>query len=170
VNSSWKVILATIVIFGAGVFTGGFLVNQVQHPKRPRPMPPVVSNTNTNTNATDIAFADLPVPLRAEILNKQFVGQLSNRLDLTPEQSQKIQKIIAQGQQNSRDLWKLVAPQFQVLWHDTRQQIRDTLTPEQRKQFEQLLKQHAPRHTPSTNAPVVPPPLMPPTATNGPAV
>jgi hypothetical protein len=172
VNSSWKVILATIVIFGAGVFTGGFLVNQVQHPRRARQLPPIASSTNsiTNTNATDIAFADLPGPLRAEILNRQFVGQLSNRLDLTPEQSEKIQKIIAQAQQNSRDLWKLAAPQFQVLWRDTRQQIRDTLTPEQRKQFEQLLKQHTPHRLPSTNAPVIPPPLMPPATTNGPAV
>ena len=164
--NSWKVILATIVIFGAGVFTGGFLVNQVQHPKRPRPVPPVAAITN----ATDNAFTDMPVPLRAEILNKQFVGQLSNRLDLTPEQSEKIQKIVADGQQKSRDLWKLAAPQFQVLWRDTRQQIRDALTPEQRKQFEQLMKQHAPRRPPSTNEPVIPPQLMPPATTNGPAV
>ena len=164
--NSWKVILATIVIFGAGVFTGGFLVNQVQHPKRPRSIPPIAANTNTNV--TDNAFADMPIPLRAEILNKQFVGQLSNRLDLTPEQSQKIQKIVADGQQNSRDLWKLVAPQFQVLWHDPRQQIRDALTPEQRKQFEQLMKQHSQRRSPATNAPALP--LMPLAATNGPAV
>jgi hypothetical protein len=164
--NSWKVILATIVIFGAGVFTGGFLVNQVQHPKRPRQIPPVASNTN----ATDNVSTEIPVPLRAEILNKQFVGQLSNRLDLTAQQDQQIQKIVADGQQRSRDLWKLVAPQFQVLWHDTRQQIRDALTPEQRKQFEQLMKQHAQRHSPATNAPPSMPPLIPQATTNGPAV
>ena len=40
--NSWKVILATVVIFGAGVMTGGLLVNYVDHSHHPattRPKP-----------------------------------------------------------------------------------------------------------------------------------
>jgi hypothetical protein len=162
----WKVILATIVIFGAGVITGGLLVDHVQRQPRHRtvetPPPPGTPVT-------------LPLPLRPDVLNKQFVEQLDDKLGLSPDQKQKIQKIIAQGQQNTRDLWKLVSPQFRALMQDTRQQIREVLTPEQRKQFEALMKQQ--RRPPPTNAPPLQisaptniPPAQPPLMTNSPAI
>jgi hypothetical protein len=167
--NSWKIILATIVIFGAGVITGGLLVNHVKHPAYNRPPHPPTPSVPPNETG------DLPGPLRAQMLNKQFVGQLNDELQLTKEQREQIQKIISQGQQNTRDLWKLVGPQFQLIWRDTRQQIRNVLTPDQRKQFEVLMKQQ--RHPSSTNAPpaqlTVPtntPPVQPSTVTNGPAV
>lgn len=160
--NSWKVILATIVIFGAGVITGGLLVNHVQ--SRPR-------THAAQPNPANALNGEMPGSLRPEILNRQFVQELSDKLDLTPEQREKIEKIIGQGQQSTRDLWKLVAPQFQMVWRDTRQQIREVLTPEQRKQFELLMKQQRPFRRPpsappSTNAP----PVLPSSATNGPAV
>src|SRR6202042_2104819 len=117
-------ILATIVIFGAGVFTGGLLVNQVKHPFIRR-------ESSRSVTPAEI----LPPAVTPEFLKKQFIQQLSDKLDLSLQQSNQIQRIIDQGQQNTHDLWKLVAPQFQVVWHDTRQQIRDVLTPEQKKQF-----------------------------------
>jgi hypothetical protein len=145
---SWSVIFATIVIFGAGVITGGLLVNYVKHPMAMhRPNGPGIKPPLPSTNE----LAEVPPQMRAQILNKQFVGQLSEELDLTPDQRQQIQKIISQGQQNTRDLWKLVAPQFQVIWRDTRVQIRGVLTPDQRKEFETLMRQQ--RHMQSTNVP-----------------
>jgi Spy/CpxP family protein refolding chaperone len=170
--NSWNVILATIIIFGAGVITGGLLVSHVDHVAHPlqahhtpSPKPPGANNDQD----------DLPGPLRAQLLNKQFVDQLNDTLGLTPQQRQQIQKIITQGQQNMHDLWKLVGPQFQLVWRDTRQQIRQVLTPEQRKQFEALMKQQ--RQHSSTNAPPVhmvaptnAPPAEPATSTNVPTV
>lgn len=92
---------------------------------------------------------------RAQIMGKEFVQQLDDALHLTPEQREKIKKIIADGQQRNHDLWKLVAPQFRGVMQDVHQRIREVLTPEQRKQFEDLLKQfHQLRHSSgSTNAP-----------------
>jgi hypothetical protein len=167
--NSLKVILATIVIFGAGVITGGLLVDHVKHPASYRPPHPP-------TQPGPPEPGDVPGPLRAPMLNKQFVEQLNDELQLTKEQREQIQKIISQGQQNTRDLWKLVAPQFQLVWRDTRQQIRNVLTPEQRKQFEILMRQQ--RHPSSTNAPPAqltvptntPPTDQPIVPTNGPAV
>jgi hypothetical protein len=170
---SWNIILATIVIFGAGVITGGLLVNHVQHPQpihRPNPQPP------------PLASDTLPMPNRAIVLNEQLVKQLTDKLDLNPEQSQQIKKIIEQGQQRNRDLWKLVAPQFQLVMRDTRQQIRQILTPDQRKEFEVLMKQqHHPggtnappeqlssgTNTPPVEAPTSLPPTQPAGATNQP--
>jgi hypothetical protein len=160
----WKVILATIVIFGAGVITGGLLVNHVEHPTRPlftfrqpaRPAPPARA-----------LYENMPPEVRPEILKTNFVQLLNDNLDLNPRQREQIRKIIAQAQQNTHDLWKLVAPQFQLVWHDTRQQIRDVLTSKQQREFEFLMRQqHALRHQPSTNAP----PVMPSSPTNGPVI
>lgn len=180
---SWSVIFATIVIFGAGVITGGLLVNYVNHPvAMHHPNGPGTKPPTSSTNE----LAELPPQMRAQILNKQFVGQLSEELDLSKDQREQIQKIITQGQQNTRDLWKLVAPQFQVIWRDTRVQIRGVLTPDQRKQFEALMRQQrhqqstnlppaqlsAPTNTPSIqmSAPTNVPPGDSPLATNTPAV
>jgi hypothetical protein len=160
----WKVILATIVIFGAGVITGGLLVSHVDRPARPlfsfhqppRPAP-----------AVHTPYENMPPEVRPEILKTNFVQLLNDNLDLTPKQKEQIRKIIAQAQQNTHDLWKLVAPQFQLVWHDTRQQIRDVLTPQQQKEFESLMKQQRSlRHPSSTNAP----PVTPSLSTNGPVI
>jgi hypothetical protein len=167
--NSLKVILATIVIFGAGVITGGLLVDHVKHPAYSKPAHPPTPPAPPN------GMGEMPGQLRAPILNKQFVEQLNDQLQLTKEQREQIQKIISQGQQSTRDLWKLVGPQFQLVWRETRQQIRSVLNPDQRKQFEILMKQQ--RHPSSTNTPpaqlTVPtntPPVQPSATTNGPAV
>jgi hypothetical protein len=155
----WKVIFATIVIFGAGVITGGLLVNHVAHPQHPfnvfhPPKPPGTSPA---------VYENLPPELRPRLLNTNFVQRLDEKLNLTPKQEEQIRKIIAQSQQNTHDLWKLVAPQFQLLWHDTSEQIKDVLTPEQKWEFDQLLKQRQMRRQLSTNAP----PVTPSSGTNG---
>ena len=144
--NSWKIILATAVIFGCGVVTGGLLVNYVKHaPPAPRPYP--------------------------QVMTQKFVEQLDAKLHLTAEQRAKIEKIIANGQERNRDLWKLVAPEFRSVTQDVRQHIRAVLTPDQKKQFEELMKQLAPhRPPPATNAPAdLPPTNAPPeSATNAP--
>ncbi|MGH7976534.1 MAG: hypothetical protein ACREC8_07720 [Limisphaerales bacterium] len=149
----WKIILATVVIFGAGVMTGGLLVNYVDHAHPGNHHPPAGNH-------------ELPMP-HSGMLNKSFAQQLDDALHLTPKQRKAIEKIIADGQQRNHDLWKLVSPQFRAVMQDTHQKIREKLTPVQRKRFEELLKQfRQPRRPPnSTNAP----PDLPPRAGPPPA-
>jgi Spy/CpxP family protein refolding chaperone len=157
--NDWKIIptivLATALIFGAGVFTGGLLVNQVQrnHPKpahKPAPAAethPLATNTVSATNE--------PVrPRPPEILNKRFLQQLDTELSLKPAQRDAIGKIIDEGQNQMRKAMQ-----------DARLEIREVLTPEQRVQFDDLVKR--PYHKPlfNTNAPSVTVPTNPP-ATN----
>jgi hypothetical protein len=157
----WKIILATVVIFGAGVMTGGLLVNYVDHVH------------SGNHHPSDYHDSDLPMP-HGEMLGKQFLSQLNDVLHLTPDQHKTIEKIIADGQERNHDLWKIVSPQFRAVMQDVHQKIREQLTPDQRKQFEKLLKQFHPSRRPpnSTNAPPFlqtptdSPPVM---ATNTPA-
>jgi Spy/CpxP family protein refolding chaperone len=159
--NSWKVILATIVIFGTGVMTGGLLVNHVDHshPRNFRRMEAALPATNSvpQTNGQNQA-ASKPSRL-PEILNKQFLQRLDAELHLTPDQHDAIQKIITDGQN---------------LMHktmlDARLEIREQLTPEQRSQFDELVKRPQRRSPGATGAPPVLPPLnVPATAsTNAP--
>jgi Spy/CpxP family protein refolding chaperone len=162
----WKVILATVVIFGAGVLTGGLLVNYVDHshhwhrPSEPAQRPP------ENHDHADQHPQDVPRPPLADRLSKQFVQQLDGKLQLTPEQHEKIAKIVAEGQERNHEIWTNAAPKMRKVMSDVNQQIREQLTPEQQKQFEELMK-HPPRRSQnSTNAPPAAMPTTSPATTN----
>lgn len=154
--NSLKIILAAVVFFGCGVVTGGLLVNYVERAHLE------IRHPFAGQRHDRSGSQELQVP-RPQILNQQFVEELDVALSLTPDQREKIGKIIADGQERNRDLWKLVSPQFREVMQDVRQRIRAELTPEQRKQFEDLMKQLSPRRLPaSTNAPMILPPINPP--------
>ncbi|MDR3456630.1 MAG: hypothetical protein P4N60_04235 [Verrucomicrobiae bacterium] len=157
--NNWKVIptivLATVLIFGAGVITGGLLVNQVQktHPKAARKPAPAAEARPpaTNTVASTNELAKLRPP---EILSKRFLQQLDAELALKAAQRDAISKIIDDGQNQMRKTMQ-----------DARLEIREVLTPEQRLQFDELVKR--PFHKPlfSTNAPAATVPTNLPAAT-----
>ena len=151
--SDWKVIptivLATVLIFAAGVVTGGILVDYVKHAhprmaaKHPTPAPPLTATTNEAVGAS----SRLPNP--PKILSKEFLQQLETELQLTKEEHEGIQKIISDNQNLMR---KVV--------QDARLEIREALTPGKRQQFDELMKR--PFHKPlfGTNAPPVPPEVV----------
>jgi Spy/CpxP family protein refolding chaperone len=161
----WKVILATVVIFATGVMTGGLLVNYVEraHPRNGHRIPTSIaalphtnspSGSETN-NPSQPRLAELLKPRLPEIWSKEFVGHLNDALALTPDQRDKIEKIIADGQELNHAIWTNNATQTRKVMQDARQQIREQLTPDQRKQFEELMKR-PPRKQPSaTNAPAI---------------
>jgi len=139
--NNWKVIFATVVIFGTGVITGGLLVNYVHHshPKLQHAKPAVAAEVRSPaTNA----------PARpAEVLNKQFLLQLDAALQLKPEQRAEIQKIIGEGQNQMRKV---------IL--DARLEIREVLTAEQQKEFDDLVKRPLHRPPAGTNTTAALPP------------
>ena len=162
----WKVILATVVIFGAGVLTGGLLVNYVDHPHTRNPHraqasadahPPENHEQHDQPRSQDI-----PPPRLAERMGKQFVQQLNDTLHLTPEQRVKIEKIIAEGQERNHEIWTNIAPKMRAVMQEVNQQIREELTPEQLKPFEELLK-HPPRRPQNLTNEIVLPPINVPT-------
>jgi Spy/CpxP family protein refolding chaperone len=97
------------------------------------------------TNASPRPADTGKLPRLPEVLSKQFLQSLDEGLHLTAEQHEAIQKIITEGQNLMRKTIQ-----------DARLEIREELTPEQRKQFDELMKR--PFHKPlvfSTNAPAV---------------
>jgi hypothetical protein len=154
--NTWKVILATLVILGTGVITGGLLVGYSDRAwRRPPPEPALTEGPPSTAAAPDAGAARenrqprlLPPPLR-----KDFVERLDRELNLSAEQREEIRRVVTEGQQRTRELWRLE-------WIATRQKIRAQLTPGQRIRFEQLLRPQArdPRRIPagarpSTNSP-----------------
>ncbi|HEY5346461.1 MAG TPA: hypothetical protein VIK62_08975 [Verrucomicrobiae bacterium] len=145
--NNWKVIFATVVIFGAGVITGGLLVNYVQHSRsKAYHKAPEVHASATNQPASNqvVRATDAPKLRPPEILSKQFLLRLKGDLHLAPEQNEAIQKIIAEGQNQIR---KTIM--------DSRLEIRDVLTPDQQKQFDELMKRPFRKAIFNTNAPTV---------------
>lgn len=152
--NNWKVIptivIATVLIFGAGVFTGGFLVNSVKPSHAKKNKEAVATNnvvTITNAPPTNSSgqfagkFQRLP-----EILSKEFLQRLDAELKLTHEQHETVEKIISEGQ-----------TQMKKTMNAARLEIREVLTPEQQKQFDTQLKRPPRKPGLGANPTIVPP-------------
>ncbi len=142
--NSWKVILATLVIFGSGVVTGGLLVSYAVHAnlvKRPTAQPIQPPQQQALT----------PWMQRA----RDLLHRMDRDLELTPEQHKNIEKLITESAERTKKLWEPIAPQMnkemQKLHHD----IREELTGEQRRKFEQItrLRPGLQNRRPGTNQP-----------------
>jgi Spy/CpxP family protein refolding chaperone len=158
--NSWKVILATMVIFGTGVVTGGLLVAHAQHGRDRRPQ--------RSANASRAAQPPSPGGTRLE-----FLRRMQRDLDLTPEQRDPIDKILKEGQERMKKLMETVEPRRREELRRTIDAFRAVLTPEQQKRFDDLLKQQQQRGREQRKAasprgrPVQsPPPVATPAATN----
>ena len=170
--NSWKVILATVVIFGAGVLTGGFLVNSIDRQHGPNsPFLFWRGTTHDMAGHEQARPGDLSRPRSPEMWRKDFIGHLDKDLNLTPEQHAAISKIIAEGQEQNRQIWTNVAPKLRDEMEQVHQRIRAQLTPDQQKKFEEMVKQFAPRHqshNPSRPESTPPTNNMPPPSEGGP--
>ncbi len=115
----WKVILATVVIFAAGMFAGlvaGRQTQPVPPPAPKEPIPPISSQ-------------------------QRFYGRLKKELQLTPEQTNRIDKIFAEGNEQVKIIWDLLNPELQKHRQEVYDGVRAALTPEQREKFEKLVKE-----------------------------
>jgi len=164
-----RVIFATVVIFGTGVITGGLLVNHVERNASPAAAQHKSAGGTNGANATAATNGNTMLHV-AEILSKPaFLNNLEARLareklPLTPAQHEDIEKKISEGQGEMRQLVQ-----------DVNANIRELMTPEQRKKYEEMFKPAhlgALRHNPApTNSPPAAPVVPinhPPAVTNGP--
>jgi uncharacterized membrane protein len=158
--NDWKIIptivITTVLIFGAGVFSGGMLVNYVKQNQ-----PHAAGTTHPKSNPANSAIATnntnaMPVHPPPQALNKEFLQRLDGELHLTKEQHDAIQKIIVDGQNQMRKVLQ-----------DSRLEMREVLTPEQREQFDALVKHpfHKPIFNNTNNPPGTPPTAEAPTQT-----
>jgi Spy/CpxP family protein refolding chaperone len=110
----WKVILATLVIFVAGMVTGGLATKRLQ----PEP-----------------AATKSPASLqRFDLLRR-----MEKRLELTPPQQERIEQIVRESQERTKKAWEQVRPIIRDEFQRVQDRIREELTPVQRQKFEKLL-------------------------------
>jgi Spy/CpxP family protein refolding chaperone len=124
--NTWKVILATMLIFGTGVVTGGLLVGKADRTRNPRAQQNLALRQIPNT----------PGGMRLDLLRR-----MERDLDLSAEQRELVDKIIKESQERTRKIMEPVAPQMRDEMQLTRERFRAVLTPEQRQRFDDLSKQ-----------------------------
>ena len=113
----WKAILATLVIFAAGMFAGGLVAKRVIGQKPP------------------------PIPAPPVDMQQRFYGKLKKELALTADQTNRLDKIFVEGNARVKIIWDLMAPELQKERDEVFENIRAVLTPEQREKFEKLAKE-----------------------------
>ncbi|HEX3799244.1 MAG TPA: hypothetical protein VH413_11130 [Verrucomicrobiae bacterium] len=122
--NAWKVILSTLVIFIAGVVTGGLLVTVAVR----------VTQTHSRPARDPNAPAASANPWLVK--NRDLLRRMDRELELTPEQHGRIETIIAASQERTKLLWKPITPQMNKELQMVHAEIRDLLTPDQKKKFD----------------------------------
>ncbi len=130
--NTWKVILATMVIFGTGVVTGGLLVHHANRGGGRRPAHAVAAAHPAQTSP-------------AGVLRIEFLRQMEKDLSLTPEQHEPIDKLLKEGQERMKKLQETIEPRRREELKKTIEEFRAALTPKQQKRFDELLKQQQQR-------------------------
>ncbi|MSU64162.1 MAG: hypothetical protein EXS31_17520 [Pedosphaera sp.] len=119
--NAWKPIVAALVIFAAGVVTGG-LTARLAAPARIRP----AQNPPINLGVR---------PGRAEM-----VERMQRELSLTEVQRERIDVVVRESQERTRQLWEGIAPQAHAEHKRVRERIREELSPEQRTKFDESFR------------------------------
>ncbi len=126
--NAWKPILAALVIFAAGVVTGGLTV-QI---RQPRLAPNPVGNA---------PIKKVPaMPREAQL--RELSRRMQAELDLAPEQRDRIEAIVRDSQERMKAVRDEVGKKIGEEFREMRQKIRIELTPDQRRKFAEIMKPH----------------------------
>jgi Spy/CpxP family protein refolding chaperone len=131
----WKVILATMVIFGAGVITGALVVEFALNDNSARHQRTAFGSRFMESGS--------PGGMRFE-----FLRRTQGALELTADQRERIDKILKQSQERTRKLMEPVTPQLHQEIQRAKTEFREVLTPAQQARFDELLKQPPRFHRP----------------------
>lgn len=158
-----RIVLAALVIFAAGVLTGGAGVGLAGRLRRDRSpggvgsgssvVPgmvaamPAVSPVPTQGRSNGLSASLARPPGRAQI---EAMARWSRELELEASQRQRIDAILERAGVRLRDLWQPVAPQARAEIDAARRQLEQTLTPEQRQRWNEVRRRRAsPRPQPA---------------------
>ena len=124
--NAWKPILAALVIFAAGVVTGGLTASL----RRPAAG---LRWTATGSEPTRPWLMQRLAGQQGELFRR-----MERQLDLTTEQRQRVEAIVKETQERIRLLAEDLAPRTRQELRRMREKIREELTPQQRRKFEKL--------------------------------
>ena len=136
-----------MVIFGAGVVTGGLLVRHSES-----------GRARTVDSTSGIRPGSTAPYISAYSSRLDFLRRLQRDLDLTPEQGDRIDKLLKQSQTEIFGSWQWAEADMGDVLQWTKDEFRKVLTPAQQARFDELLKRpQRPREMhrppgPSTNS------------------
>lgn len=162
--NTWKIILATVVIFGAGVVTGGLLVNHAKTAKvRPAwGRPPVTQPAQLIPPPRDVPRRpEHELQRSIEQRRIEFLLRATRELNLTPAQRERVEQLVGESQERARRVLEEVRPQMRKELADVTERLRQELTPPQRKRFDELMKRQQVRRV-EEPMPAPPPPTRSP--------
>ncbi|HEX2095693.1 MAG TPA: hypothetical protein VHG28_25065 [Longimicrobiaceae bacterium] len=87
------------------------------------------------------AHTPLP-PAECEGRDGERRGRILDRLDLTPEQRERVDAILERRRAQTRQFWDTEGAALRAMVDSTRSEIRAVLTPEQRERYDQLRREH----------------------------
>ncbi len=122
---TWYPILAALVIFAAGILTGGVVMKLTTPEKE-----------SVRRNFPQ----DFGLNQRMEHLN-----WMAKQLNLAEQQRQQIEGIYRESHERMKVLWQDVNPKAQGEMRKTRERVREILTEEQRVKLDELNKQRSRR-------------------------
>ena len=131
--SPWKVILATLVIFCSGLAVGALMVKKYSR-SGSHFRPAVAVNPN-------------PSPTPSHLQQKEFLRRMHNELTLRLEQRERIEKILKESQERTKEIREKIAPEMKEEVKKVREQIRAELAPDQQGKFDELIKAKPARKT-----------------------
>ncbi len=124
--NAWKVIFATLVIFGAGMVAGELLGRRAG----PGDSAPTKASDSQNASPSQLRLWEL-------------LHRMDRELGLTPEQHEHIEKIITGSQERTQKLWSPIAQEMRKETQSVCEEIREELTPDQRKKFDSFAHSHS---------------------------
>ncbi len=116
--TSWKIIVATLVIYTAGLITGTFL-NDLRSNDRPQ-------------------LRKDPMPRGPRM--HDFIQRFGTRLDLTDTQKTNITQILKSSQERMNVLMKEMHPKIDAEFTQVNSEIKGHLTEKQAAQFDEIMK------------------------------
>jgi hypothetical protein len=117
--SSWKIILATLVIFGAGVVTGVF-----------------VEKANRARNGGEVTLNIGP-----SLVQERFLERMRKELALTDDQFNCLEVVFRESRERMAVWWLWIEPELEREMAHVREEIRGQLNSEQRDKFAKLLRE-----------------------------
>jgi len=131
---AWKPILAALVIFAAGVVTGG-LTTKLREPAKGRPVFPVEGLP--------------PHPAPGQRMDGQLhflMRRVQRDLNLTEEQAGHVKKTFEGSRERMRSFWEEMKPRMRQETEAMREQLQTHLTEEQLEKFNKYLRRHDPNN------------------------
>src|SRR4029077_18333666 len=123
-----------MVIFGAGVVTGGLLVHKYAVNASERAVASPEEHSHP-PRAPHMSGTNRPVLPPAAGMRLEFLRRAQRELDLTAEQRETVDKIMKESQERTRKIREPAQPQLREEVKRTKEDFLGVLTPEQRTRF-----------------------------------